>query len=137
MYANLRRLFPVTLLVLAVVGLLAAAPVAEADTGLLDGRTFEVQMGKKGSSEGQPNTLTFLSGTFLSAHCVNFDFPQSEYRATRGSNSIDFEVRARSYTEGYMDWKGTVRGDRIEATAVWHRPGHDEPIELWIRGKAK
>lgn len=48
-----------------------------------------------------------------------------------------FEVRADSYTEGHMDWKGTVQGDRLEATAVWHRPGHPEPIELWIRGQAR
>lgn len=125
---------PITLVLL---GLLAAAPAAvRADTGLLDGRAFEVEMQKKGSEDVIPNTLTFRSGTFLSAVCVQHDFPQSTYEATRTGDAVTFEVAAQSYTKGHMDWEGTVRGDRLEATAVWYRPDQ-EPVEFRIRGAAK
>lgn len=130
----LNRTLGVAPLILALLSFLVAPAAAEADTGLLDGRTFEVEMGKKGQTEGQANTLTFRSGTFLSEVCVKYEFPQSVYRAQRSGDSIEFRLVARSPSEGHMDWSGTVTGDRLEATAVWHRPGHDEPIELWIRG---
>lgn len=137
MSTTIRRAFAVAPIILVLLAFVGTAPAAQSETGLLDGRTFEVEMGAKGDAEGTPNTLTFLSGTFLSQVCVQYDFPQSEYHATRSGDTIEFRVPARSYTEGHMDWTGTVTGKRLEATAVWYRPGHDEPIEFWIRGSEK
>lgn len=115
--------------------LLAAVSVAHA--GALDGRAFDVEMMPVGTDKVIDNTLTFHSGTFLSAVCVKHDFTQADYSATEKDGKVEFEATGTSYTKGHMDWHGTVEKGRLEATAVWHRPDRDEPIRFTIRGTEK
>lgn len=120
---------------MAGIGLLAVASIAQAET--LDGRAFDVEMVPKGTDKVIDNTLTFHAGTFLSAVCVKHDFTQAEYSATEKEGKVAFEVTGTSYTKGHMDWQGTVEDGRLEATAVWHRPGQDEPTRFTVRGTEK
>ncbi len=115
--------------------MLLLAPAVDAEE--LDGRAFTVEMLKSGSDEPIANTLTFESGTFLSAVCVNHDFPQSKYAVHHEGDTVSFTVNAKSYTKGHMDWEGTVKDGRLEATAVWYRPDREEPVRFTIRGTQK
>lgn len=114
------------------------AVVAQAGSPGLDGKAFDVEMLPAGADEPVSNTLTFHDGTFLSAVCVNHDFPQSSYTAHESDDGeIRFEVRADSYTKGYMTWEGTVENGQLQASAVWHRPDRDEPVRFEVSGTEK
>ncbi|NEZ04960.1 hypothetical protein G4Y73_12450 [Wenzhouxiangella sp. XN201] len=116
---------------------LGMAALAQAGSPGLDGRAFDVEMLPAGADEPIANTLTFHEGTFLSAICVNHDFPQASYKATESGDGTDFEVHAKSYSKGHMLWEGTVKDGQLQATAVWHRPDRDEPVRFSISGKEK
>lgn len=122
---------------LLVGGLALVAAVAQAGSPELDGKAFDVEMLPAGADEPVDNTLTFHDGTFLSAVCVNHDFPQSSYTAHESDGEIRFEVRAESYTKGYMTWEGSVEDGQLEANAVWHRPDRDEPVRFEVSGTEK
>lgn len=118
--------------------LFAAPLVSMAENKPLDGQAFEIEMLPKGSEKPIENTLTFKSGTFLSAVCVKHDFPQSDYLSYEKDGVIHFEVDAESYTKGNMVWKGTVNeSGELEAKAVWNKPDADKPVEFEIKGKKK
>lgn len=104
----------------------------------LDGQAFEIEMLPKGSDKPIDNTLTFESGTFLSAVCVKHDFPQSKYISYEKDGVTHFEVDAKSYTKGNMSWKGTVnQSGELEAKAAWHKPDAEKPVEFQIKGSKK
>lgn len=109
-----------------------------ANDNSLDGQAFEIEMLAKGSDKPVENTLTFESGTFLSAVCVKHDFPQSKYLSYEKDGVTYFEVDAKSYTKGNMSWKGTVneKGE-LEAQAAWHKPDAEKPVEFQIKGHKK
>lgn len=69
-----RQTFARILVILVLLGLPAMAPAAtRADTSLLDGRSFEVEIQEKGSDDVIRNTSASHSETFLSADCVQPD----------------------------------------------------------------
>lgn len=118
--------------------LVLVAPVSLADKPSFDGKAFTIEMLAKGSDKPVENTLTFESGTFLSAVCVKHDFPQSKYRSYEKDGVTHFEVDAKSYTKGNMVWKGQVNDKgELEASAVWHKPDAEKPVEFQIKGKKK
>lgn len=129
-----RKFLPVQLLLVLLLGM---AALAHAGSPGLDGRAFDVEMLPAGADEPIANTLTFHDGTFLSAVCVNHDFPQSSYKVTETGDSTGFEVHAKSYSKGHMIWEGTVEDGQLQATAVWHRPDRDEPVRFSIKGEEK
>lgn len=116
---------------------LGVAALAQAGSSALDGRAFDVEMLPAGADEPIENTLTFHDGTFLSAVCVNHDFPQASYQVTEAGDGVGFKVHAESYTKGHMTWDGTVKDGQLQATAVWHRPDRDEPVRFSISGREK
>ncbi len=118
--------------------LFAVPLTVSADDNLLDGQAFEIEMLAKGSDKPVENTLTFKSGTFLSAVCVKHDFPQSKYLSYEKDGVTHFEVDAKSYTKGNMNWKGTVneKGE-LEAKAAWYKPDAEKPVEFQIKGHKK
>lgn len=117
---------------------LAASLTSIAKDKSLDGQAFEIEMQAKGSDKPVDNTLTFESGTFLSAVCVKHDFPQSKYLSYEKDGVTHFEVDAKSYTKGNMIWKGTVnKNGELEAKATWHKPDAEKPVEFQIKGSKK
>lgn len=74
-FSSINRLRVSTKLLLG--GLALVAIVAQAGSPGLDGKAFDVEMLPAGADEPVANTLTFHDGTFLSAVCVNHDFPQT------------------------------------------------------------
>lgn len=116
---------------------MALSTMAVAGSPTLDGRAFEVEMLPEGADQPVANTLTFHNGTFLSAVCVDHDFPQADYRVTEIDGKVRFEVHADSYSKGHMIWEGTVEADRLQATAIWHRPDREDPIRFSVQGEAR
>jgi hypothetical protein len=113
---------------------LAAAPPAGAGEGMLDGKTFVVEMGEVGTEEGEADDLVFTMGTFRSTGCDPYGFTAAPYVAMEKDGSIHFEAEAASPTEGRMVWKGVATGDAVEGSATWYK-GDEKRAEYWYRGR--
>lgn len=121
-------------LALAAAAVLAAVRVAAAAQGMLDGRTFAVEMGEAGAEEGSADELVFDTGTFRSTACDPYGFTAAPYMAMEKDGAVHFEAEAASPTEGRMLWKGTAHDGTIEGTAVWYK-GDETRAEYWFRGR--
>ncbi len=100
-----------------------AANVAGAASGPLDGKTFAGEMTKKGEAKGDQDTFVFKDGKFRSTACDAYGFTETAYTAAVSDIATTFEAVAMSPKEGTMKWKGTVKGDSVEGTAVWTKNG--------------
>lgn len=117
------------LLAAALVALLAALPApAEsirpdpaAATGgpLLDGAVFDGPTGAEGRDANHIDHVVFADGRFLSQGCARWGFGEADYTAWQAGDLIHFRATTVSPTHGTLAWRGTVAGDRIEATFVW------------------
>jgi hypothetical protein len=96
---------------------------ANAQTGPLDGKTFAGAMTEKGKAKGDKDTFLFRDGKFRSTACDAYGFTEAPYTVAESDVSTTFEAEATSPKEGTMKWKGTVKGDSVEGTAVWIKKG--------------
>jgi hypothetical protein len=84
----------------------------------LDGSSFDVTLAFPGEAPVK-DTLRFAGGRFESTACTSVGFPQwSEYSAKGDGGAVAFTAQAKSADGATMDWKGTVNGGSVEATAV-------------------
>jgi hypothetical protein len=122
-------------LALALPATLAAAPDAKPS---LDGKTFAGESGEKGKpAMAEKDTIRFAGGRFHSLACDAYGFGDGAYTATAaGDGSVRWTAETTSPKEGRIQWQGTVKGDRIEATYVWTKAGQ-KPIEYWLKGAAQ
>ena len=122
---------------------LFAAPLASAQTAVLDGKAFVAEAGMKGKGvEEKGDILTFKDGKFHSSSCDQYGYGQGNYKASASGDAVQFEAETQSEKDGRLVWKGTVRGSEIEGTFVHYRKGwllnpNPEPQEHWFKGKAK
>lgn len=121
-------------IVLGAAGILLAAAPAAAEEGMLDGKTFAVELGEMGAEEGDADGLVFTMGTFRSTGCDPYGFTAAPYMAMEKDGAIHFEAETTSPTEGRMHWKGVATGDTIEGSATWYK-GEDQRTEYWFRGR--
>ena len=105
-------------------------------TGSLDGQTFLGEVGKKGQAKGDKDTFIFREGKFRSTACDPYGFKEVAYQTASAGNSTTFQATAVSPTDGQMFWKGTVKGNAVEGTTTWLKPGK-QPVENWFKGKLK
>lgn len=113
---------------------LAARAAAQGDRSL-DGRRFEGVFIQRGKTSGDADTLTFSNGRFHSSACDRYGYGDAVYAAQRQGDSITFEVETESRKYGTLQWKGVVRGDKLDATATMRQAGK-APIEHWVVGAA-
>jgi hypothetical protein len=116
-----RRLLVGLTLVLA--PMLFARTPARAEAGSLDGRTFVGEMTEKGKAKGNQDEIVFKDGKFRSTACDAYGFVETAYSAAAKDGVTTFDATAESPRKGTMKWKGTVKGDAIEGTAVWMKTG--------------
>ena len=120
-----------------------AAPMAFAQTALLDGRAFVADAGLKGKpADEKGDVLTFAGGKFHSSACDKYGYDKGDYKATKVGDAVEFEAVTLSEKYGRNVWKGTIRGTEIEGTFLFHpKPGffnkNPAPEEHWFKGKAK
>jgi hypothetical protein len=119
----------------ALVALLVASGTLAA-AGSLDGKTFSVQMGKKGKSAGNPDDLIFADGTFRSTACDKYGFTAAAYEAKQDGDKTTFTATAKSAKQGTMVWTGTVQGDAVSGEASWNRVRR-QPVRYWFKGSTK
>jgi hypothetical protein len=127
----------------ALVAAFVAAPIAFAQTALLEGRVFIADAGHKGKpADEKGDVLTFANGKFHSSLCDQFGYDKGDYKATKVGDAIEFEAVTLSEKYGRNVWKGTIRGNDIEGTFFFHpKPGffnkNPDAEEHWFKGKAK
>jgi hypothetical protein len=100
------------LLALALIG------VAWAGKGKLDGKTYKVTITEP-DKKSHPDTLSFKNGTFDSSECQKYGFKPTSY----SGDAASFTATAKSDKEGTMAWSGTIKGDAIDGTFTWSKPG--------------
>ncbi len=115
-----------TLVLLAI-----GAATARADSSALDGRRFEGLFVERGKTRGDAETIVFQGGRFRSLACDRYGYGDAPYQSTLLGDSIRFEAQTESPKFGRLTWQGSVRGNKLDATAVMHRPGKS-PVEHWV-----
>ena len=104
--------------------------------GTLDGKTFSGEVGKKGEASGMKDDLVFKDGKFRSTACDAYGFGDANYSATPSGDATAFQAETHNPKNESMKWSGTIKGNTIEGTAVWTKPGA-EPIEEWVKATLK
>lgn len=110
--------------------IMSAAP-AVATSGSLDGRRFDGVFLERGKTSGDADTLTFRDGRFRSSACDKYGYSDAAYKATSQGDATLFEAETESARYGKLIWKGTIRGDKLDATVMSVRSGK-APIENWV-----
>ena len=116
-------------LLLAAGALLTAT--ATAQTGQLDGRRFDGVFLPRGKTSGDADTLLFQGGRFRSTACDRYGYSDAPYRVTSAGDALTFEAETESPKYGKLVWRGVIRGDYLNATAMSVREGKP-PVENWI-----
>ncbi len=110
---------------------LSVALPAFAQGTALDGRRFDGVFIQRGKTSGDADTLTFQGGRFRSSACDRYGYGDAPYRASVQGDGFTFEAETESPKYGKLVWRGTVRGDKLDATATMPREGKT-PIENWV-----
>lgn len=108
----------------------------QAAAGILDGKSFTGEMMQAGKKTGEKDEFVFAEGKFRSTGCDQYGFTAVSYTATTKAGVTTFTSEATSETDGKMAWKGTVKGDTIEGTAVWTKEGQT-PTQYHFKGMLK
>ncbi len=116
--------------ILGALSLMAASAFAQSGASL-EGRRFEGVFIQRGKTSGDADTLTFSNGRFRSSACDRYGYSDATYRVTMQGEAIAFEAETESPKYGKLQWKGVVRGDRLDATALMQQSGKP-PIENWV-----
>jgi hypothetical protein len=98
---------------------------AAAGAGLLDGHDFAGMLVAKGQANGDPDTIEFKAGHFVSTACIQHGFGKAPYVASKEGDVVSFSAVARNEHGETMTWKGTVEGGAVMATAL-HRSSKGE-----------
>lgn len=110
--------------------LMATSAFAQAGASL-EGRRFEGVFIQRGKTSGDADTLTFSNGRFRSSACDRYGYSDAVYRVTAQGDAIAFEAETESPRYGKLQWKGLVRGDKLDATAM-SLQGGKAPVENWV-----
>ncbi len=100
-------------------------------SSLLDGRRFDGVVLERGKTSGDADTLTFKGGRFRSSACDRYGYSDAPYQASAAGDAIAFEAETESPKYGKLRWKGVIRGDKLDATALMAREGKP-PVENWV-----
>jgi len=112
----------------------------EANSNVLDGKTFMGQTGKMGKDAGEEDEIQFQDGKFYSVGCEKWGFGKAEYQTEVDGDIVRFEATTLSPKHGKIVWKGTVQGDQLQATYLWTKERwywKDAHQEKWFKGNLK
>jgi hypothetical protein len=113
------RVFLPSILFLACLAQTAAA-ASEETKGALDGAIFLVEKGEKGQPSDGKDTYIFRDGMFRSVNYEkDYEFAEGTYTATRNGDTITFAADTGSDSQGWIQWEGAVRENRIDVHYTW------------------
>jgi len=98
---------------------------------LLEGRRFVGVVLECGASAGDAETLEFTKGRFHSSACDAYGYGDGAYRASPAGDGVAFEAETESAQYGQLQWRGVVRGPRLEGTLTMLRNGKKSG-EKWV-----
>ena len=113
----------------------AAAEKSAASAGLLDGKSFAGEIGKSDESTGDPDDFVFKDGRFLSSACQAYGFNETAYAATEQGGVVSFTADVENTKGETMSWKGVVKGDQFQGTALYQTAKGS--TEYWFKGALK
>lgn len=85
----------------------------------LDGRTFHGEIVDDKGVVRSKDVVTFKDGNFHSVTCARFGFAEAPYWTRVEGDAVHFLAESTHPDNGTMQYKGTVRGDQAEWSAVW------------------
>jgi hypothetical protein len=129
------RLRPITACALALFALVSVSTTARA-AGALDGKSFTGEVGEKGKSQGDPDTLVFQDGKFRSTACDKYGFGDAPYTTKVDKAVTTVEARTTNAKGETMEWTLSLFGDQMRGKALYTVPGK-EPITYWVKVKRK
>ena len=88
-------------------------------SAILDGYRFRTQTFDRHGVARTEDRLVFNNGKFASDNCMRLGFGESPYWIRIEGDRVHFLSETTSPSHGTMVWKGTITGDRIEATYRW------------------
>lgn len=100
--------------------------------GLLDGKSFVGTFIEKGKTKGDTDTLSFSGGRFRSSACDQYGYSDAAYTAVADAGALRFDVETQSPRYGKLVWKGVVRGEILECTALMVQDGKP-PVENTVK----
>lgn len=118
-----------TLLVLFAVA--AIVPASPALAGTLDGRSFDGVFLERGKTSGDADTLIFKDGRFRSTACDRYGYSDAGYKTSADGDGLRFEAETHSPKYGKLQWSGTVRGGKLDATVMMLQAGKPA-VENWV-----
>ena len=101
----------------------------------LDGKTFSGVVGQKGKTDTRPDDFVFQGGQFESTLCTTFGYGKGDYQAKADGAAVEFTAETTNTDGGTMQWKGTVKGNDVEGTALSMEKGRTS--ESWFKGALK
>jgi hypothetical protein len=132
---QLQSRFPIDLIgrrnAMAIVACAALSAAARAQSAQLDGRRFEGVFLERGKTSGDADTLLFQGGRFRSAACDRYGYSDAPYRVIQAGDAMTFEAETTSPKHGKLIWRGVIRGDYFNATAMMVRDGKPS-LEHWV-----
>jgi hypothetical protein len=124
------------LLLVALALVVGGVGMVHGQAGILDGKNFMGEFGKKGKIADAKDEIIFKDGKFRSTACDPYGFGDAPYTTKVDGETVAFEAETMSPKNGKIRWMGTVMGDQIEATFIWIASGQ-APEESWLKGKLK
>jgi hypothetical protein len=109
----------------------AIVPPSLAQAQNLDGRSFTGVFLERGKTSGDADTVTFKDGRFRSSACDRYGYADAPYKVTTVGDTMRFETETQSAKYGKLQWNGTVRGGKLDATVMMLQDGKS-PIENWV-----
>ena len=97
----------------------AAFKKSAVSAGLLDGKTFAGEIATSGEPTGEPEDFVFKDGRFFSSDGQAYGFNETAYTATEQGGVVSFTADVENAKGETMSWKGVVKGDQIDATALY------------------
>lgn len=98
---------------------------ASTSTSMLDGRMFDVRLND--AKGGEKDTLSFANGRFHSSACDAYGFGSGAYTTSAGGDGLEFHATCKNDAGDVNDWRGTIRGDRVEGSFTW-TPARGEKV---------
>jgi hypothetical protein len=85
----------------------------------LDGKTFQGQIRDDKGVVRAKDVVTFKNGLFHSVNCARFGFDAAPYWTRVDGGVVHFLVESAHPENGTMLFKGAIRGNIVEWSAVW------------------
>ena len=97
----------------------------------LDGMRFDGIVLECGKTSGDADTISFADGRFRSSACDRYGYGDGIYTATESDGAIAFQAETESAQYGKLQWRGVVRGARLDGTLTMMRDGQPAG-EKWV-----